>query len=60
MACSRRKNGSATRGRFKPKKMGKGYMMNRKQPIGTRPVLRLTEPDAPATDAASGGKTPKA
>lgn len=44
MACSRRKNGGTTRGRFKPKKMGKGYMTNRKAPIGSRPVLRITEP----------------
>lgn len=55
MACSRRKNGGATRGRFKPKKMGKGYMTNRKTPIGSRPVLRITEPDASA-DAKPAGK----
>ncbi|MFM1873022.1 MAG: hypothetical protein RL398_2444 [Planctomycetota bacterium] len=58
MACSRRKNGGATRGRFKPKKMGKGYMTNRKTPIGSRPVLRITEPEAAASaaDAKPAGK----
>lgn len=49
MACSRRKNGGATRGRFKPKKMGKGYNANRKQPIGRRPVLRITEAEETAS-----------
>lgn len=51
MACSRRKNGGATRGRFKPKKMGKGFNANRKNPIGSRPVLRITEPEAGAQKA---------
>ncbi|MFN3240820.1 MAG: hypothetical protein ACE37K_04830 [Planctomycetota bacterium] len=44
MARSRYKAGGATAGRFKPKKMGKGYSTNRKEPIGSRPVLRITEP----------------
>ncbi|MCK5944004.1 MAG: hypothetical protein KAI24_18610 [Planctomycetes bacterium] len=44
MARSRYKAGGATAGRFKPKKMGKGYASNRKEPIGSRPVLRITEP----------------
>ena len=44
MARSRYKAGGGTAGRFKPKKMGKGYLANRKQPIGSRPVLRITEP----------------
>jgi len=44
MARSRYKAGGATAGRFKPKKMGKGYSTNRKVPIGSRPVLRITEP----------------
>lgn len=43
MARSRRKNGGPTRGRFKRKKLGKGYSTNRKEPIGNRPVLRITE-----------------
>jgi hypothetical protein len=43
MARSRRKNGGPTRGTFKPKKLGKGYLSNRKQPVGTRQVLRITE-----------------
>ena len=54
MARSRYKAGGATAGRFKPKKMGKGYLTNRKEPIGSRPVLRITEPveAAPAEKAA--------
>ena len=44
MARSRRKNGGPRRGTFKPKKLGKGFTANRKQPIGSRPVLRVTEP----------------
>jgi len=43
MARSRRKNGGPTRGRFKLKKLGKGFIANRKEPIGSRPVLRITE-----------------
>ncbi len=49
MARSRRKNGGPTRGRFKLKKLGKGYIKNRAQPIGSRPVLRITEPESAAT-----------
>lgn len=44
MARANRKSGGGTVGRFKPKKMGKGYSTNRKVPIGSRPVLRITEP----------------
>lgn len=51
MARSRRKNGGPTRGRFKLKKLGKGFNKNRKKPIGSRPVLRITE-----TEAAPAGK----
>lgn len=47
MARSRTKNGGPRRGTFKRKKLGKGYTENHKQPIGNRPVLRITEP-APA------------
>lgn len=46
MARSRRKNGGPRSGTFKKKKLGKGYTANRKQPIGSRPVLRITEPVA--------------
>lgn len=53
MARSRRKNGGPTRDTFKKKKLGKGYTKNRKQPVGTRPVLRITEPVA--GDAAAKG-----
>jgi len=52
MARSRYWAGGATAGRFKPKKMGKGYSTNRKEPIGSRPVLRITEP----TEAESAEK----
>ena len=58
MARSRYKAGSATAGRFKPKKMGKGYLSNRKERIGSRPVLRLTESDDGAATAPS--EAPKA
>jgi hypothetical protein len=44
MARANRKSGGGTVGRFKPKKMGKGYSTNRKVPVGSRPVLRITEP----------------
>jgi len=57
MARSRYKAGGATAGRFKPKKMGKGYSTNRKVPIGSRPVLRITEPvDAEPAEKASESK----
>jgi len=55
MARSQRKSGGPTRGRFKPKKMGKGYSTNRKQPIGSRPVLRATDPDAAQLPKNDGG-----
>ena len=45
MARSRRQNGGPTRGTFKKKRLGKGWLRNRKQPIGSRPVLRITEPE---------------
>jgi hypothetical protein len=45
MARSRRKNGGPRRGTFKLKKLGKGFLANRKLPSGSRPVLRITEPD---------------
>ena len=51
MARSRYKAGGATSGRFKPKKMGKGYLANRKVAIGSRPVLRVTETGDDAQDA---------
>ncbi len=54
MARSRRKNGGPTRGRFKKKKLGKGYLANRAERVGSRPVLRVT--DAEATDASSSKK----
>lgn len=50
MARSRVKAGGACAGKYKPKKMGKGYMTNRKQPIGSRPVLRITEPEEKKKD----------
>ena len=57
MARSRRKNGGPTRGRFKSKKLGKGYIANRKTPIGSRVVLRITET---ADDAGKTGAKPAA
>lgn len=59
MARSRRKNGGPTRGRFKLKKLGKGYLANRKEPIGTRPVLRITE-TAETAKGGAGEKSGKA
>lgn len=47
MARSRRKNGGPTRGRVRLKKLGKGWSTVRKQPVGSRPVLRITEPQDP-------------
>jgi hypothetical protein len=44
MARSRRKHGGPRRGTFKKKKLGKGHTANNKVPIGSRPVLRITEP----------------
>jgi hypothetical protein len=55
MARSRTKNGGPTRGRFKLKKLGKGFIANRKTPIGSRPVLRITE----TGDTGDAGKTSK-
>jgi len=51
MARSRRQNGGPTRGTFKKKKLGKGFLANRKLPAGSRPVLRITEPAAGAAKA---------
>ena len=57
MARSRRKNGGPTRGRFKATKLGKGFLSTRKEPIGTRPVLRITETaEATATDKKATGR----
>ncbi len=42
MARSQRKASGATRGRYKRKRMGKGWSTARKEPIGTRPVLKIT------------------
>lgn len=53
MARSRRKSGGAKRGTFKPKRMGKGWSTVRKLPVGTRPVLRITET---GEEKASAGK----
>ncbi|MFO1077761.1 MAG: hypothetical protein U1E73_08545 [Planctomycetota bacterium] len=48
MARSRRKSGGCTRGRFKRKKMGKGYSTLRKDVVGSRPVLKITPVEEPA------------
>ncbi|MGE3174494.1 MAG: hypothetical protein AB7O97_17825 [Planctomycetota bacterium] len=55
MARSRRKHGGATRGRFKRKKMGKGWATVREERSGTRPVLRITETGS--ADSASADKS---
>ncbi|MCA8977620.1 MAG: hypothetical protein KDC98_23045 [Planctomycetes bacterium] len=47
----RKDHGGATRGKFKRKRMGKGYSTARRVPIGTRPVLKITP--VPAADAAT-------
>jgi hypothetical protein len=44
MARSRRKHGGPRRGTFTKKKLGKGYLANRKETGENRPVLRITEP----------------
>jgi hypothetical protein len=54
MARSRRKNGGPRRGTFKKKKLGKGYTENRRQPSGSRPVLRITETADAAAPAPKG------
>jgi hypothetical protein len=59
MARSRRQNGGPTRNTFKKKKLGKGWAANRRVPIGTRPVLRITEPETPAGGDPKGGTEPK-
>lgn len=51
MARSRRKNGGPTRGRFRRKKLGKGWSTVRKEPVGSRPVLRITDPPADEAEA---------
>ncbi|MBL8751223.1 MAG: hypothetical protein JNK78_18850 [Planctomycetes bacterium] len=57
MARSRRKNGGPTRGRFKKKKLGKGFIANRQEPVGSRVVLRITETaDAGAAKAVAAKK----
>lgn len=49
MARSRRKNGGPRRGTFKKRKLGKGFLANRKETGGNRPILRITESaEAPA------------
>lgn len=56
MARANRKGGGGCKGRFKPKKMNKGWSTNRKTPQGSRPVLRVTEPvDKKADEAKSEG-----
>jgi hypothetical protein len=61
MARSRIKNGGPTRGRFRLKKLGKGYATVRKEPMGSRPVLRITEPeDGEAEGSKKGNAASKA
>ncbi len=59
MARSRRKNGGPTRGRFKLKKLGKGYSTLRLETQGNRPVLRVSEPVAAESGTAPSGAAKK-
>ena len=52
MAKSRRKAGGCTRGRLKPKKLGKGWLAMRKQRGSVKPVVR-NKPEEGAADAQS-------
>jgi hypothetical protein len=62
MAKSRRKNGSCTRGRFRLKKMGKGWSTVRKRRQSERVVLRITDaaPSEPVAVAAPAAAAPGA
>ncbi|MEC7583567.1 MAG: hypothetical protein VYE77_04560 [Planctomycetota bacterium] len=51
MARSRRKAHGTKRGRFKRKRMGKGWLTVRRQPGASRPVLRITESDEAAEES---------
>jgi hypothetical protein len=44
MARTTKKGGGVNKGGFKLKKMNKGWSSIRKVPVGSRPVLRITEP----------------
>ena len=55
MARSRRQNGGPTRGTFKKKRLGKGWMANRRKPADPRVILRITDPE-PAGEAKSAAK----
>lgn len=58
MAKSRRNNGGCTRGRFKLKKMGKGYSTLRKIRSVPRPKTASADAAAAGTaDAAAAAKT---
>jgi hypothetical protein len=46
MARSRRQSGGPTRNRYKRKKLGKGWLAERKQRGAQRVVVRITEPGA--------------
>ena len=52
MAKSRRKSGGCTRGRYKMKKMGKGWSTMRRDRGHEKPVVRKVEGDAAAAPAA--------
>ncbi|MCC6671506.1 MAG: hypothetical protein IT458_10625 [Planctomycetes bacterium] len=52
MARSRRKNGGPTRGRFKPKKLGKGYVTHRRKRGAVKPLVRKAEDATPAQPGA--------
>jgi hypothetical protein len=54
MAKSRRKSGSCTRGRFKLKKLGKGWSTARKARGSVKPLVRDA---APAKATKAGAKS---
>ena len=54
MARSRRKNGGPQRGKFRLKKMNKGWSTFRRQPIPAKPIDR-----SPAAETAKAGTAEK-
>lgn len=57
MAKALRKGGGVCKGTFRLKKMNKGWSTCRKVPVGSRPVLRITEPVADKAEATKAKAT---
>ena len=53
MAKSKRKSGGCTRGRFKMKKMGKGWAAHRRVTVPAKPIDRVAEDAAKAAESAA-------